>query len=367
MMIRFKCGSTWQVVGSDNFQSLVGSPPIGIVFSEWALCDPSAWGYLRPILDENDGWAIFITTPRGRNHAHKTFDLAQNTPSWFAEIVTAKQTPVFNKESLERVLHEYKYEYGDDDGKALFDQEFFCSFDAPLVGAFYAKQITALEESGQIIDGLKAEPNTAVQTAWDLGWSDDTVIWFFQIIGKEVRVLDYYEDNNQTIEHYCNVLGQKAEEHGWMYGPQDKALHWVPWDAKPRTLASGGKSIIEQAWELGVRMRVLPNLDVLDGIQATRKLLPRCTFDKTRCAKGIEALRNYQREWDDDKKVYKRNPLHNWASHGADGMRYAALAINEYKPEPREPKPETFRGKEDMTWADVRRFTVKPKVNHPRV
>lgn len=360
MFMRFRSGSTWQVVGSDNFDSLVGSPPIGIVFSEWALADPRAWAILRPILDENGGWALFITTPRGRNHAHRSYDLAQGEGGWFGQILTAHDTPIFPSEKLAGILREYKNDYGEDDGEALFEQEYLCSFDAPLVGAFYAKLIAKAEQEGRVRDEIPVERGVPVQTAWDLGYSDDTTIWFFQVVAREIRLLDYYESHGESIEHYCKVLADKAEERGWTYGKLDKARHWVPWDAQPETLASGGRSIIEQAWACGVRMRLVPNLDVQDGIQATRLMLPRCWFDKTHCAKGLEAVRNYQREWDDDRKVFKRTPLHNWASHASDALRYLALAWRE-PPPPRDDTPKPIGGLEGLTidrlWKDRERRT----------
>lgn len=322
MMIRFNNGSTWQVVGSDNFDHLVGAPPIGLVMSEWALANPRAWSYLRPILDENGGWALFISTPRGRNHLHRLFELAQNEAGWYAETSPATETDVFTPEDLARILREYQAEWGDDDGQALFDQEFHVSFDAPLVGAYYAKLIAKAESEGRVSDNVPVEPGVPVQTAWDLGYTDDTAIWWFQVLGRELRILDHYSQSGEDIEHYAKVI----KERGYWYGPPGKEQHWVPWDARPKTLASGGKSILEQGWTNGVRMRVAPNLAVQDGIQAVRQVLPRCVFHKTKCAKGIESLRNYQREWDDERKVFKKTPLHNYASHDSDAMRILAVA-----------------------------------------
>lgn len=347
MFIRFKCGSTWQVVGSDNFNSLVGTPPAGIVFSEWALANPAAWAYLAPILVENGGWADFITTPRGRNHVASQLEAAKKNPDWFTQVLTVADTG-FPLETVEEQRREYHSIFGPDDGDALIDQEYWCSFDAPLVGAFYAKLIAAAEKEGRVLDYVPAEPDMPVETAWDLGYTDDTVIWWFQVVGKEVRILDFYAASAETIEHYCNVIYERAKERQWSYGPAGKEAHWVPWDARPRTLASGGKSILEQAWAQGVRMRVAPNLDVQDGIQAVRRILPRCWFDSVHCKDGIEALRNYSREWDEDKKVFKRQPLHNWASHPADAFRIMAVAQRErMKPVKEEPKP--MQGMEALT------------------
>ncbi len=351
MMMRFKSGSTWQVVGSDNFDSLVGSSPVGIVFSEWALADPRAWGILRPILDENKGWALFITTPRGRNHALRTLELARAQPDWFGEVSSALDTAVFTPGQLEQIKFEMQMEHGDEDGEALFDQEYGCSFDAPLIGAYYAKWIAKAEQEGRIRDDIPHEPGIAVQTAWDLGRSDDTAIWFYQVVANEIRVLDYYASNGENVDHYCEVLDEKAEERGWTYGLISQANHWVPWDAVPKTMASRGRSIVEQAWDCGIHMKIVPNLGVLDGIAAARMTLPRCWFDKTRCHDGLEALRSYQREWDDDKKCFKKHPLHNWASHPADAFRYLSLVWREPPPPPEEVPPMT-----DMTNVTINRL-----------
>ena len=329
MMIKFKCGSTWQVVGSDNYDMLVGSPPIGIVFSEWALAKSQAWAMLRPILDQNGGWALFITTPRGNNHAKKSYDLARKEEDWFGQLITAQQTQVFTQKQLDKVLRELKEEYGEEDGEALFEQEYLCSFDAQLLGAYYAKSLAKAEREGRILPFIAHDPNYPVQTAWDLGLSDDTAIWFFQVIGREVRILGYYANHGKLLDHYCEVLNVYAETMGWRYWFDDprEAYHWVPWDARPKTLASKGKSLLEMAWEdHHVRLRVAKQLSIQDGIQATRKMLDRSYFSEKLTSKGIECLKNYVREYDEDRQMYKSTPFHNWASHGADAARIMGSA-----------------------------------------
>jgi hypothetical protein len=324
MYLELANGSTWQVVGSDNFNSLVGSPPVGCVFSEWSLSNPSAWSYLRPILRENGGWALFNFTPRGRNHAVQMFEGAKGDPDWFVQKLSAKDTGVFSPDDLEKERLEYIRELGQDDGEARFRQEYLCDFDAPLVGSYYARIIADIEEAGRIgtVDWDRLLP---VHTAWDLGYTDDTAIWFYQVARQEIRIIDYYQASGQDIVHYAKHIQSK---------PYTYAKHNVPWDAVPKTLASGGKSILEQlAAHLGINsIRVVPNLDLQDGIQAVRAILPRCWFDAGRCKQGLEALRQYQREWDEDRKVFKPKPLHNWASHPSDGFRYLAVSYTEDNP-----------------------------------
>ena len=322
MFIRFKCGSTWQVVGSDNYDSLVGSPPAGIVFSEWAIAKPSAWAMLRPILLENKGWALFIYTPRGRNHGQSILRTAEEEEGWFGQRLTVDETGLFTPEQLEAEKRELMTLYGQDEGDSLFQQEYYCSFDAALMGSFYGRYINEAEKDERVrkVPYDKAAP---VHTAWDLGFTDDTSIWFFQVVRGEIHIIDYYERSGEDVAHYVKVL----QDRPYVYGK-----HFVPHDARPKTFASGGRSILEQAKALGVTMTLVPNVGVQTGIQGVRVILPRCWFDKDKCRDGLEALRQYQREWDEDKRTFKEKPLHNWASHAADAFRYLAVAYREDNP-----------------------------------
>jgi phage terminase large subunit len=194
MFIRFKNGSTWQVIGSDRYNSLVGAGVAGVTFSEWALANPSAWGFIRPMIEENNGWAAFITTPRGRNHAKAMYDLAVASPGrWFAEISTVANTHALTQEQLDETLREYCALYGEDVGRAQFEQEYNCSFNAAILGAFYAKEMVAVRNSGRI---REFEPIDApVHKAWDIGVKDDTSIWWFQVIDGVPHILDCYTNN----------------------------------------------------------------------------------------------------------------------------------------------------------------------------
>ena len=317
MMIRFVNGSTWQVVGSDNYNSLVGSPPIGIVFSEWALADPASWAYLRPILLENDGWALFITTPRGRNHAARFYFGAKDDPLWFTDIRKATDTSVFTADQLDQELNEYIREFGPDEGESRFNQEYLCDFEAAIPGAYYARLMRQAEEDGRI-GNVPYEPSLPVYISWDLGVGDSTALWFAQVLGREVRLIDYYETSGVGLDHYVKMLREK---------PYVYANDILPHDIEVRELSSG-KSRLETLYSLGRRdARVLGNVKVDDGINAARNLIPRCWFDARRCERGIDALRQYRREWDDKNKVFKPRPLHDWTSHPADSFRYLALGL----------------------------------------
>lgn len=317
MFIEFVNGSTWQLVGSDTYNSLVGSPPVGVTASEWALADPAAWAYLRPILRENGGWAVFITTPRGRNHVHRMFEGAKDDPDWFVQRLTARDTGTLTADELEKERQEYIREYGADDGDNLFAQEYLCDFDAAIIGAYYAKLMRAVEQDGRMTR-VPYEPLSLVHTAWDLGLSDSTAIWFFQIVGKEIRVIDYLENSGQPLDWYVGELYKKP----YRYGDD-----FLPHDARARELQTG-RSRQETLESLGRRVQIVPNMSVADGINAVRTVLPRCWIDRERCQLGADALSQYRREWDQQRKIYHDRPFHDWTSHAADAFRYLALSVN---------------------------------------
>jgi hypothetical protein len=315
MMIRFRCGSTWQVVGSDNFNSLIGSPPYGVVFSEWAISKKESWAYLSPILDENGGWALFITTPRGKNHAKAMLDHARSNPLWYAEVQSAKVSGVFSEERLAAALREYRDLYGESEGNALYEQEYMCSFEAAVVGAIYAGEMSYLRNAGRITK-VSVDPGLLVHTAWDLGINDATAIWFYQVERSgDVRLVDYYENNGFDLGHYSSILLQK----GYNYG-----RHVLPHDVMVREMGTG-KTRFEMLQNLGVNPEVAPNISLDDGIQSTRQFLRRCWIDETRCALGIEALLHYHRHLNKNTEEYGQ-PTHDWSSHASDAIRVGAVA-----------------------------------------
>ena len=318
MKIELVNGSTWQVIGSDNFDALVGSPPRGLTFSEYALSDPSAWGFLRPIILENKGWAIFNSTPRGKNHFYNLMKLAQQSPDWFSQTLTVDQTGIFTPELLQTELSELQMEHGDAYGKAIWLQEYYCSFEAALPGAIWGEQLTKVTVNGRICR-IELDVELPVFTAWDLGRDDDTAIWFYQVVGNELRIIDYYEANFKEIPELAQILRDK----GYHYG-----VHWLPHDAKPKRLGMGGKSILQQflAQDVG-QFAIVPQLDVEDGIQAARATLARCYFDIS-TEPGIEHLRNYRRQLDEVKGVFSA-PIHDKHSHAADAFRYLSLSWRE--------------------------------------
>jgi hypothetical protein len=323
MMIRFNNGSTWRLVGSDNYNSLVGSTPAGIVFSEWALADPRAGAFLRPILAESKGWSIYITTPRGANHARTTYELAKSDPSWFAQILAVDDTSVFTPETLAIELREYQKLYGVDDGRALFDQEYHCSFEGAFVGSYFGAYLTRATRDGRI-GRIPIDRTLPVHTAWDLGVSDSTAIWFIQRSGREFRIIDYHEGSGVGLDEYVQILAEKQKQHRWVWGK-----HYFPHDVAHRELGNHGRSRIDTLKALGITPVVVPQSNVNDGINAVRQLLDQCWIDEGRCERGLNALRSYRREWSDKLQTFRDAPLHDAASHGADALRTFACGWRE--------------------------------------
>lgn len=310
MALKLKNGSVYQVVGSDNFDALVGTNPVGVVFSEYSLADPRAWDYVRPILAENDGIAIFIFTPRGKNHGYHLYHMAKNNPTWFAELRTVTDT-----QAIPMTIVEEERAAGMPED--LIRQEFFCDFTAAVVGAYYADLLQKLHDQKRIYDfDFDGE---GVNTHWDLGISDSTAIWFWKVdaYGK-VQVIDTYEGHGLPIAHYVEVVKNR---------PYRYVRHWLPHDAQSRTLATG-MSIMNQLRDLQMPVAISPKLAIQDGIQAGRALLlSDIEFHATNCKKGLDALEHYRREYDEETKMFKQKPLHDWSSHYADSFRYMALSI----------------------------------------
>lgn len=321
MQIELLSGSMWQLCGSDNFDSLVGANPRGVVFSEWALCNPKAWDYIRPILAENGGWALFIYTARGKNHGYTLAEMARKNPDWHHSVLTVDDTkrpdgtPIITQEAIQ----------ADRDAgmsEDMIQQEYYCSFDVAIPGAYWAREIAAARADKRITV-VPIEPHLQVYTFWDLGISKGNamVIWFVQAIGKEIRVVNYYEAENEGMAHFINYVNKFAQDHNVTYGE-----HIAPHDIDVRELMSG-KSRLDTAREMGIKFRVVPRTkNLAESIEATRRIFPRCSFDENRCEKGIAALASYHREWDDAKQCYRDVPVHDWASNGADGFRQMAQA-----------------------------------------
>jgi hypothetical protein len=306
-------GARIRLFGADNPDALRGNFLDGVVMDEMADMKPSVWGeIIRPLLADRLGWATFIGTPKGHNAFYDIYNEATKKPNWYVKVLRADQTMLLPQSEL-------------DDAKATmsdnqYEQEFLCSFEAAILGAYYGQEMRRITDLERITT-VEYDPMFPCHTAWDLGFNDSTSIWWFQVVYGEIRVLDHHSSNGQAIPFYTMLLDQKEDEFGYKYG-----FHYLPHDARAKTLASGGKSIIEQiSAKIDIKhLKIVPNLSIQDGIQSTRLALTRAWFDN-RCEDGIECLRQYQREWNDDKKCFNDRPKHDWTSHSADAFRYLSI------------------------------------------
>lgn len=315
MKLRFKNGSLFQIVGSDKVDSIVGTNPVGVVFSEYALQDPIVWGYLRPILAENNGWAVFVSTVRGENHFYDIYELAKNDPAnWFCRMDKASETNVIAPEILKQERDEIVRLYGND---ALYQQEYECNFSVPIAGAYYAELITRAYAEGRV-GNVPHDSRITVDTWWDLGINDRMAIWFTQSVGSEIRVIDYFESSGQGFPFYIG----KLQEKGYVYGK-----HTAPHDIEVRELTSG-KSRRDTARQLGISFGVAPKLPIHEGIDAVRNIFGKCWFDSKKCKDGLNTLKNYRKQYDEKRKTYLNQPYHDWSSNGADAFRTFATGID---------------------------------------
>ena len=298
-------GSRIQIFGSDNPDALRGLGFDGVCMDEFALMSPRVWTeVVRPAVSDKLGYVIFIGTPMGHNQFWDVYDLAiRRGGDWYGQLYRASETEIIGAEELE----EARLTMPSDQ----YEQEFECSFQAAVSGAYYGKQIQKAERENRICS-IDIDSNVDIETWWDLGIGDSTSIWFAQRIGEEIRLIDYYETNGESLAHYAGVLRDK----GYNY-----SRHIAPHDITTRELGTG-KSRLEVAYELGLDFEVCPRLEVDHGIEAVRNTLDRCWFDINRCKYGIDCLRQYRKQFDDKMQTFKNKPLHDWASHGSDAFRY---------------------------------------------
>lgn len=306
MLIELKCGSIWRLMGSDRIE-VVGAGPVGVVYSEFAISNPKARNLIRPMLRENDGWEFYITTPRGRNHAYDLYKMAEKSPEWFAETQTLYDTRAYDPD---KTIAE---ERAEGMPEPLIQQEYLCDWNAALAGSVWGDQIAIIERQGGVC-AFNHGMND-VFTSWDLGMSDSTAIWFWQIKDGGVDIIDYYENHGQPLSHYFDLVDAK---------PYKYVKHWLPHDAKQVTLAAGVSILNQMQHHYPGKVEVGPKLHVLDGIQAGRWLLQQGVRIHERCDEGVEALRQYHYEYDEETKTFGVNPAHDWSSHAADAFRYMA-------------------------------------------
>lgn len=310
-------GAIITLFGADNPDSLRGLYHDGVIIDEYGDIAPMLYGeIIAPAVADRDGWVVFIGTPKGPNHFYELYKDAANDPDWFNSTLRASESGVFSAERLAKI----KKQPGMDED--TYNQEFECDFHAANKGAYYAKQLNELEAQGHM--GLFPwDPSKPVITAWDIGWSDDTSIWFAQIHGKEIHIIDFWTGSQYALEEVLAEL----QELPYVYEP-----FWLPHDAKNKSFQTG-KSTRELMWAAGAQTQQVPELSVQDGITAVRATLPKVYFNtgnENVRKYGLPALIMYQREYDEVKRVYRQKPRHDWASNPADAFRYLCLAINPF-------------------------------------
>lgn len=311
MKVKMINDSVFQVVGSNDTDSIVGTNPVGCVFSEYSLQDPIAWDLLRPILAENDGWAIFNFTPRGENHAYDLLEMAKNDPSWFTEVLTVNDTGAISPEVLMQERKEIMAKNGDD---SIYQQEYFCSFTASLRGSYYGKLV---EDAQSRMGKSMYEQNFPVYTAWDLGMDDSTTIIFFQALGSELRIIDYMEGSGEGLAYYAKEIDRKPYRYGG---------HYLPHDVEVRELGTG-QSRHNTLIQLGFKNIVVVKRPEAkeDGIEAVRAIFNHLWFDVDKTERLLKALKHYSHKYDEKNKTYLNTPSHDWSSHGADALQTLAL------------------------------------------
>ena len=315
LRVDFPNGGRLMLLSAENPDRLRGIYLDLCVFDEFGMQNPRVWGeVVRPALSDREGAAVFLGTPAGYNHF---FDLLEQAKSetangsdqWYHKVVKASESNLVKAEELEAAQAQMTPEQ--------YEQEYECSFTAAIIGAYYAKLLVDAEDSGRVTR-TPYDPAYPVHTAWDLGINDSTAIWFAQVFrGGAVNIIDYYESSGVGLDHYADILKQKDYHYG---------DHLAPHDIEVRELGSG-KSRLETAYSLGIRFRVIPKMKVADGINAARLLIPKCCFDRDRCADGLEMLRQYRQDWDDKRKVFRDHPRHDYTSHCADAFRYLAVGL----------------------------------------
>ena len=304
-------GGRISLLGAENPDSLRGIYLDGCVMDEVADMPESVFPeVIRPALSDRKGWCVFVGTPKGHNAFYEVYEQSVANEDWLTAIYKASETGILDDEELRAAQQMMSADQ--------YAQEFECSWNANVPGAIYGKELEVSLSEGRV-SNVPYDPTARVDTWWDLGVGDSTAIWFTQSVGRAVHVIDFYENRNEGLPHYCQVLNAK----NYLYG-----THNAPHDIEVRELGTG-KSRREIAWDLGLNFKVVPKLPVEDGIHAAQMLLPRLWFDREKCKDGLEALRQYHRAYNDKTRSFRANPVHDWSSHAADAFRYFAVGLRE--------------------------------------
>jgi phage terminase large subunit len=337
--------STYQLIGGDQPDRLVGTNVMGAVFSEFSLMNPLCWELVRPIVEANDGWVAFIFTPRGYNHAYDMYSRVKEMDHWHTSVLDISKTlrddgkPIMTGEAVERQIAEGMPE-------ELARQEFYCDWSAPMTGAYFGKEMDAADREGRIVSDLRWEREHPVYTSWDLGIRDTMVVWFYQIIDGWVHYIDLLAHSGEGIEWFAKELDKK---------PYVYAKHYAPHDAAQREIGSG-KSRVETAYQLGLKLQVVPRVGSVETrVNAIRLSLPKCRFHSEKCAQGIAALRQYRKEFDHKNRVWGAKPVHDWTSHFADAFGTGSMVLPDLVP--RMVRPAKWQS--DLTFGELLNYHDK--------
>ena len=360
MKIKLKNGSTWQVLGSNNYESMVGTTPVGMTFSEAALGDPNAYGFFKPILLENKGWSLHISSVRGRNHFHTLFENHKDDPNAFVECLSAEDTGVFTPLELAMERRDYIALYGAALGNALFEQEYLSNWNAATIGAVFAMECKELREEGRALP-LVYDPRYPVDTSWDLGVSDTNVILFWQTVGNIERLIDWYSSTDTGIDHYAEVLSCKP----YMY-----RYHLGPHDIVNREWGLNGVTRMDHAKMLGIHFERMPNIPKGDSIAATSQLIRRMQINVSDtpvedrmddCAFILSAMEQYKFKFDRERRVMSKNPVHDWTSHYVDALATKAIHALQVQGGNHRAQPLQGRGVPQFDGTRLRSILRRPK------
>lgn len=322
MEIELINGSRMVLGGSNNYNGLMGTNPVTIIYSEFSLHNPLARSYLNPILVQNRGIEIFQFTPRGKNHGWEVLDTIRDNPKYFVQHLTCEQT-FLDEAQTQRVIPAKFIE----EAKAMgmseehIRQEFYCDFDVGNIGAYFTREMSDMEQEGRLTT-LKPNPSLPLHTVWDLGGTDATACWLFQLEGKYINLLHIVHDSGYGLKWYLDKVETIRQSFGCRWGN-----HFMPHDVKQAHQGwEQAESRLMIARQHGWFFQVTPKVNFEDGVESMRYIFSKLRIDKLNCQIGIRAIREYQREYDEGRSCYKSKPLDNWATHIVDSLRY--LAVN---------------------------------------
>ena len=361
MKVELHNGSIWQPIGADNFDSLVGAFPVHVTYSEFALMDPRARGYIRPAIAMADGTELFIGTPRGYNHAHELWQYAKGKIGWFTSLLTADDTGIFNHEFLEQELKQYQAIYGVHDGEALFRQEYYCAWEAANVGSILGRYVESAEREGRINDDIAHDPDGAsIEISSDIGRRHISAWWFWQPLIGGFNLIDYDEDAGLDAQEWIERLKARI-------GNRKLARVWLPHDARAKTFSAPHSAVEQFLTAFGHDLvRISPETKKAHSIDAARSVFRYCRFNRTHCARGLAAMRAWSYAFDQDRKQFSKEPVGDWSADASEAFCEGAKMLRERVLEPAAPVPGRVLGAGEVStytmddaWRDHERLSSR--------